>query len=73
MIKAPPLDSTLEADLHTLSRIPQGKALIDYLSQNRSNIMELMTQVNDETRLRQFQGASVVLGDLISVLTRIPE
>lgn len=73
MIKAPAPQSQLEGDLQTLSRTSQGEALVRYLRGNRTTIMELMTQVNDEVRLRQFQGAATVLGDLISVLTRIPE
>lgn len=73
MIKAPAPDSQLEGDLQTLSRTPQGQALVSHLRANRAGIMELMTQVNDEVRLRQFQGAATVLSDLISQLTRIPE
>jgi hypothetical protein len=73
MIKAPAAQSQLERDLHTLSRTEAGKALVSWLRSNRSSIMELMTQVNDDVRLRQFQGAATVLGDLVTVLTRIPE
>lgn len=73
MIKDPAPKSQLEYDLQTLARTEHGKALISWLRTSRSGIMELMTQVNDEVRLRQFQGAATVLGDLIHQLTRIPE
>jgi hemolysin activation/secretion protein len=72
MIKTPAPDSQLDRDLQTLSRLPQGQALVSYLRTTRTGIMELMTQVNDDVRLRQFQGAATALGDLISLLTRIP-
>jgi|APCry1669189369_1035219.scaffolds.fasta_scaffold25512_1 hypothetical protein len=72
MIKHPAAGSQLENDLYTLSRLPQGEALVAWLKANRAAVMELMTQVNDEVRLRQFQGTATVLGDLITVLTRTP-
>lgn len=73
MIKFPAPGSQLENDLHTLPRTSQGKALVDFLQANRNSILELMTQVNDDVRLRQFQGAATVLGDVITLLTRIPD
>lgn len=69
----PSRDSRLMEDLQTLARTENGQALILWLTTNRTQILELMTQVTDEVRLRQFQGAAVVLKELTDTLTRIPE
>jgi len=73
MLTKPSRDSRLMEDLQTLARTENGQALILWLTTNRTQILELMTQVTDEVRLRQFQGAAVVLKELTDTLTRIPE
>lgn len=73
MLTKPSRDSRLMEDLQTLARTENGQALILWLTTNRTQILELMTQVTDEIRLRQFQGAAVVLKELTDTLTRIPE
>jgi hypothetical protein len=72
MIKSPNPDSGLANDLLTLSRTSEGQALVKWLELSRGNILELMTQVADEPRLRQFQGAASVLKDVLDCLNRTP-
>lgn len=50
---------------HDLARIAAETDVVAWLEQNRADVLEMMAQVNDETRFRQLQGTAVTLKSLI--------
>lgn len=69
IIKSPASGSRLAEELHRIGKNPEVMA---WLEQNRIDILELLSQVPEDTRLRQLQGAAVALKELINQFTRTP-
>lgn len=69
MLIKPPSDSNTAEALYRLGR---DSYIIEWLEQNRQNLLELLAQVPEEPRFRQLQGAAVTLNELIALFTRTP-
>lgn len=69
LIKPPAAGSQAEEMLVRLGRSPD---VLNWLEQNRTDLLEMLSQVPEETRLRQLQGACSVLKELITLFNRTP-
>lgn len=69
LIKPPAPGSELE---RLFAQIGQTTEVVEWLEQNRLELLELLSQVPEDTRLRQIQGATVVLKELIQIFNRTP-
>lgn len=69
MLISAPRNPSVQADLSQLGRNPGVRT---WLEQSRQDILEMLSQAPEETRLRQLQGASIVLKELIAILNRTP-
>jgi hypothetical protein len=69
MFVTPPQNSQVQALLSTIGRSPD---VLEWLEKSRQDILEMLSQAPEETRLRQLQGASIVLKELITIFNRTP-
>jgi hypothetical protein len=69
MFVTPPKNSHVLTQLSAIGRSPD---VVSWLEKNRLDILEMLSQTPDETRLRQLQGASIVLKELLALLNRTP-
>lgn len=69
LIKPPVPGSEAERLLTQFGRNP---AVLEWLEQNRTELLELLSQIPEDTRLRQIQGAAVVLKELTQIFNRTP-
>lgn len=69
LIKPPASGSDIE---RLLAQIGRQTEVVQWLEQNRIELLELLSQVPEDTRLRQMQGATVVLKELIQIFNRTP-
>lgn len=72
MLKLPAVGGPDADDLLILSRYRESQALLALLQENRQRMLELLTKLSDETLLRQYQGATQTLADLIALFQRTP-
>lgn len=69
LIRPPAAGSQLHEDM---IRFGRSTEVVRWLEQNRNDILEILTQVPEETRLRQLQGAAVALKELLAIFNRTP-
>lgn len=69
MLIQPPVKPGVQQLLSQLGRNPDVRA---WLEDSRQNILEVLSQAPEETRLRQLQGAAGAMKELIAIFTRTP-
>lgn len=53
---------------HDLARIAAETDVVAWLEQNRADVLEMMAQVNDETRFRQLQGMAQTIKAIVNAI-----
>lgn len=69
LISPPASGSHLAQELYRIGRNPEVRA---WLEENRQNLLEVLAQAPEETRLRQLQGAAGAMKELIAIFNRTP-